>query len=55
VDGEILKWFVYRGFRSYIVKTAFVDAGLLDKGVLKEPDGRPVEKDRQKREAGGIV
>jgi hypothetical protein len=35
IDSEIIKWYVYRGFRSFPIKHAFVEVGLLPKSALK--------------------
>lgn len=36
VDEKILNWWTYKGFRSFIIKSNFVEVGLLDKGSLKD-------------------
>jgi ApeA N-terminal domain 1 len=35
VDPEILKWYVYKGFRSFPIKHSFVEVGLLPKSALR--------------------
>jgi len=44
VDEKIINWWIYKGFRSYPIKRAFVEVGLLDKSVLEPRDiaSRPV-------------
>jgi hypothetical protein len=43
IDGKILKWWVFEGFRSYPIKFHFVKAGLLDSSAIepKHPDAKP--------------
>jgi hypothetical protein len=44
VDKKMFNCWIHEGFRSYPIKTAFVEVGLLDKSVLEPRDiaSRPV-------------
>jgi ApeA N-terminal domain 1 len=43
IDGKILKWWVFEGFRSYPIKFQFVKVGLLDGSAIepKRPGASP--------------
>jgi len=40
IDPEIIRWFVYRGFRSFQVKFALAEVGLLPKSALESDNGQ---------------